>query len=138
MIYQKSLDSRPKLTSTLKITTKTMDANNLMLTTAIDALQNLNPHLKVKDERTKHPSKRNRREDVIIGAPNTTLQNVGVSNSTGIKGSNKLTAELQHHQSVVRPTKNSVLGGFFDYIKPQHSMRNIIEHVLGAKIDFTA
>lgn len=138
MIYQKSLDSKPKLTSTLKITTKTRDANNVMLTTAIDALQNLNPHLKVKDERTKHPSKRNRREDVIIGPPNTTLENVGISNSTGIKGSNKLTAELQHHQSIVRPTKNSVLGGFFDYVKPQHSMRNIVDHVIGANIDFTA
>ena len=138
MIHPRPVNTEPNSTATIEIKARTAMATDAMLATAVGALQGLNPHLKIRDERKNQDSKRNRREDVIIGPPNTTLQNVGVSNSTGIKGSNKLRAELQHHQSIVRPTKNSVLGGFFDYVKPQHSMRNMIEHVIGANIDFTA
>ena len=132
------ISTKPKSTSTLKITTATKEANNVMLSAAVGALQGLSPHLRIRDQRKNLDSKkRNRRDELIVQKRAEPVKYL--SNVTGIEGKNKLTLEQDYHHSISNTNKTALLGSLSNAQKPQENLNRIVSDIkTGSQIDFTA
>ena len=137
-IINPKLVTEPNLTSTIEIRAHTPMAMERMLVTAVDALQALNPHLKIRDERKNPESKKRKRsKELIIQKP--IERTVMMSDITGIKDKYKLSGPESYKIEYNSPSKSAPLGPINEPIKAQQNIMKVMQLVdEGSQVDFLA
>jgi len=144
MIGQRLASTGQNLTSTIEIKAPTVMATNAMLATAVDALQGLSPHLRIRDARKNHDSRKNknkpRRDEVIINRPLQAVTGLGKLNGAPVEGK-AITDPKWKSGSTINATMqtNTPLGGISDIQMTQESMIKTLEFVeQGQNLDVMA
>ena len=137
-IVNPKLVAKQDSTSTIKIKARTPMAMEMMLDTAVTALERLSPHLKIRDERVN--KNKSRRDEVIISRPIRAITGLGKINGAPVEGK-AITDPKWKSGSMINATMqtNTPLGGIDDTKMTQESMTKALEFVKqGQKLDVTA
>jgi hypothetical protein len=148
MIRQKPANIEQGLINTIEIKAPTEMATGVMLATAVAALQALNPHLRIRDARKNHDSRKNknkpRRDEVIISrpvqAPPSGIEKLNRANGAPVDGK-AITDPTFKSGAMINATMQTTtpLGGLDDVKMVQESMIKTLAHVnKGHNIDFLA